>query len=354
MPRIPNVVADCTFYLYESEHAARQGKNAGGSGFLVSVTAADPTYCYVYAVTNKHLVDDNFCALRLNRKSGDTDCIVTEKDNWVPHPDGDDVAIYPLSLQGDFKSHSVPMEWFADRECIETYNLGYGDDVFLVGRLIAQSGRQKNTPVVRFGNISLSADPTEPVKYNNREQEAFLVECRSISGFSGSPVFVQADRWYSGPEAQKIWEFRKRKQPLLNEDPPFDVGPKPKLGTEYCPWAVRVGPLLLGIDFGHLPIWNDVYCKTRKTEYRAQSNTGIAGVVPNWKIKDLLDTPSLVDGRAEEDEKLKKKTKETLDSFVLDAAQEIEEQVFTQQDFESALRKVSRRVEPSQSDAEKK
>jgi hypothetical protein len=360
MPRIPEYIADCSVYLYASEDAAKRGQDAGGSGFLVHIYSSVPGYLYLYAVTNRHLIEDGFCVLRLNRKSGDTDNIVTTADDWFLHPEDDDVAVYPVGkLSERFKWSSVPFDTFADRESIETYNLGYGDEVFLVGRLIAQSGKQKNTPIVRFGNISLAADPTELIKYRGREQEAHLVECRSISGFSGSPVFIAVERWFSGEKAIQIWEYREKKHPNNKEEkPPPNTGITTKEGIVFMPWQFNVGPLLLGIDFGHIPHWDRVFQfplnkKRRETDYKAESNTGIAGVVPSWKIIDILNAPKLADVRAAEDENLKKKLEETSDSFVEDAAHDAEPE-FTQSDFEQALRKVSRRVESSQSDAEKK
>jgi hypothetical protein len=68
----------------------------------------------------------------------------------------------------------------------------------------------------------------------------------------------------------------------------------------------------LGVDFGHLPHWDNVFHfppnkKRRATEYKAQSNTGIAGVVSSWKIIDVLNTPKLSDERTKENKKLKKR-----------------------------------------------
>jgi hypothetical protein len=37
MPRISDCFADCAIYLYASERAAKDGQNAGGSGFLIHV-----------------------------------------------------------------------------------------------------------------------------------------------------------------------------------------------------------------------------------------------------------------------------------------------------------------------------
>lgn len=307
MPYIYDAFADCAVYLYGSERAATKGENAGGSGFLVHVpSAVDPQMGRVYAVTNRHVIDDKFCTLRLNRKGGGIDVVATTGDQWHAHEDGDDVAVTPLDMEDRFKWWSVGTDKFLDRESIAIYKIGYGDDVFLVGRLVWQSGVQKNTPVVRFGTIALMADRDEPIKYRDRSQEAFLIECRSISGFSGSPVFLMSDRVYRGEEAVKVDALRGRKSAFERREGTI------KMVSNNTPVMIdgTVGPLLVGIDFGHLPYWDEVWEKKRtpprRTDYQSCSNTGIAGVVPSWKIMDVLNTPILVEERQKGDEELRK------------------------------------------------
>jgi hypothetical protein len=87
----------------------------------------------------------------------------------------------------------------------------------------------------------------------------------------------------------------------------------------------------------------------RRTRYEAQTNTGIAGVVPVWKVMDLLMTPKLVEERAQEDEELKKKLEHLSETFILDLAKEHKGEEFTQSDVEEALRLASRRVASSRS-----
>lgn len=111
-----------------------------------------------------------------------------------------------------------------------------------------------------------------------------------------------------------------------------------------------VGPLLLGVDFGHLPHDDKVFEGARETKYTTKSNTGVAGVAPSWKIMDVLNIPKLAEDRAMDDDARRKQEEENPDSFVLDAARADDSLTFTQQDFESDLRKVTRRVEPSESD----
>jgi hypothetical protein len=60
MPRIRDEILDCVIYLYRSVHEAEEGINIGGSGFLVGVACESlgPNDAHVYAITNKHVIDD--------------------------------------------------------------------------------------------------------------------------------------------------------------------------------------------------------------------------------------------------------------------------------------------------------
>jgi hypothetical protein len=311
MPRIPDQFAECSFYLYESESAAENGKHTGGTGFLVGVESSVKGYAQIYAVTNQHLIDDGYCVLRLNRKNGRLDTIVTQPENWIGHPLKDDLCVHPVDLEDSFKWWAILTDHFITREIIDAYRIGYGDEVFLVGRLVIHSGRQKNTPVIRYGNISLMADPDEPIVRGKREDEGFLVECRSLGGFSGSPVFVMTSQIYRGEAAQKVSDFERP----TTEQSPVTITPV-MLDIR------QAGPWLLGIDFGHLPLWQRVHeCKNGKMvpkDSYAEANTGITGVVPSWKMMEILDSPKLKKDREYEDRQLRKKLA-AMDSIVEDA-----------------------------------
>ncbi len=72
----------------------------------------------------------------------------------------------------------------------------YSHTVFFVGLFAQDYGRQQNLPVARFGQISRM--PIEPVTFKypggvTTKALAYLVECRSWGGHSGSPV-LQAGR----------------------------------------------------------------------------------------------------------------------------------------------------------------
>ena len=67
-------------------------------------------------------------------------------------------------------------------------NIGIGDEAIAIGRFINHDGNQRNQPSVRFGAIAQM--PKDKIRTDTGEQDAFLVEIKSISGYSGSPVFA--------------------------------------------------------------------------------------------------------------------------------------------------------------------
>jgi hypothetical protein len=308
MPRIPDYIAECSVYLYRTVDAAREAQGSGGSGFLVQVPSEIPGFVHLYAVTNKHVIDGNCVVLRLNNKAGSTDLIETKVQDWFTHPDLDiDLVVFPIQLGEKFKWWAVDVGMFLTREIINAYRVGYGDEAFLVGRLITHDGRQKNAPVIRFGYISLMADEKEPIRTEGREQEGFLVDCRSLSGFSGSPVFVTTTQNYVKDSAERLVKFRQE-----------EMGHKPEqtddaARTQIVSMQGTFGPWLLGIDWGHIPLWKHVYdeSKQNETNYWVESNTGVACVLPAWCIRELLDTEELVKERRRSDKEAAKQIKKS-------------------------------------------
>jgi len=355
MPRISDQVGDCSIFLYSSERAAQDGSHAGGSGFLVSYPSeTNPIYGQLYAVTNKHILDNGFHVLRLSKKGGGISTIITHRDNWVPNPNGCDVEVCPIDLPSEtFQWWAIGTEMFITPEIIKAYRMGLGDDAFLVGRLVTHAGVQKNAPITRFGNISLMADPSEPIKCQGYDQEAFLVECRSLSGFSGSPVFVQTDQHYYGEAAENVAEHRKKVLwQTESKNPPgrtdgVVAGGGPIIKVQSISGCF--GPWLLGIDWGHIPLWRPVYSEQSqesnfvKPNHWTEANTGIACVLPAWHILDTLNDEELMTSRREEDEKLQKR-QAAESASINDSALEPSAQPFSKDDFEAALKKAARRV----------
>jgi hypothetical protein len=278
--RILDGYLESVIYLYPSRSDAKDGKAAGGSGFLVLVQSKGlPEYGYVYAVTNKHVVEQGARTIRFNTNEGGIDLLETHIDDWE-RPSADDLAVMMLPL-GDNRKHNVVAEdRFVTKELIDGTRIGPGDEVFLVGRFMDHQGLQCNTPSVRFGNISMM--PGEPVRRSDQsKQESFLVDLRSLSGYSGSPAFV-----YISPA-----ELPYRRV-------------KPGAEIYGC------GPWLLGVDWGHLPNWLDLVYKSDKGSKHPDglgvaSNAGMAGIVPAWKLTELLHSEDLERQRQKMDEIIK-------------------------------------------------
>jgi hypothetical protein len=295
MPRISDRLIDCSVYLYPSIEAARMGERGGGSGFLVAVPSLGRGH-YVYVVTAKHVIDNGALVLRLNTSDGKMDTLTTSYDSWFVHPDGDDVAVLPITLTDDFSWFCVSTRLFITPDIIRDWHIGLGDETFMVGRLVNRDGIQRNAPVVRFGNLSFMADPDEPVeRADGFKQESFLVESRSLGGFSGSPVFVISTQGYEdhnlpSPLKQEREEFRRANPNAAILRHPVTTGV----------W----GPWLLGLDWGHPPLWDKVFESDLRTvtDYRTKANTGIAYVVPAWRIMDVLNMEDLVAQRKRSDD----------------------------------------------------
>lgn len=285
MPRIPDSVLDCVIYLYASEEDAKNGEKTGGSGFIVGIptsTEGLQWLVHLYAITNSHVVNAA-STIRFRTIDGETLILNSQREDWVNHPDGDDVSLLPLGTNLDLpRIQPFTTRIFLTREDTEKVNLGPGDDVFMVGRFISHDGKQTNQPTARFGNIAMNPTPiTHP---HGISQESFLVEMRSLSGYSGSPVFVYLDPSYKRLHMK------------------IPAGEETGSG-----W-------FMGIDWCHLSISEKVRDKTGTLTaegWYVESNSGIAGVIPAWRLLDLLNVEALKMRRKQKDDELVKKAKES-------------------------------------------
>jgi len=285
LPRISDHFLNCVVYLYPSEAEAQEGKNIGGSGFLVGIPLDEQQKRFsLFVVTNKHVVDHGNMTVRINTRFGETDIISLEEELWFAHPDGDDLAICGIGLSSEL--HQVdfirPDHW-VDKEWIKETDIGPGDDVFVVGRFISRDGQQQNRPTVRFGNIAqMPGDPI--VTETGHKQESFLVEIRSMSGYSGSPVFVRYTTHVTPPGAKKY---------------------------PYAGILVQGFGLLLGVDFCHIhsrePVIDNVTKRPVNPDWYVSSNTGMAGIIPAWKLADIFENEELK--RLIEEVKVKQKNR---------------------------------------------
>ena len=203
--RIPPNILDCPLYLYPTEDDARRGERGGGSGFLVMVRVnGHPEIGTLYAVTNSHVIREGGSpVIRLNSWEGATEVLPLPADAWEHHPDGDDLALAEVGFSPEhIRFSSIPTDHFMQRRDYDYYAVG--TDTFAIGRLITHEGKQRNTPAARFGNIAIW--PLESVLTNRGlKQESFLVEARSLSGYSGSPCSPTACSRTTRPRNPATW-----------------------------------------------------------------------------------------------------------------------------------------------------
>jgi hypothetical protein len=261
--RIGDEFLECVVYIYPSKQAAEEGKHAGGSGFLVNFPTPTEHKDRVFVVTNRHVIEDlDAPVVRVNRKDGSFDPIITNKNRWKPHKDGDDWDdIAAIEFHELNSEHSI--RWVDFRTALPDYettgfDIGIGDTVAMLGRLIGHDGKVRNSPIARFGTIAMM--PGDKIRNRFKtDQETYLIECHSIPGFSGSPVFL-----YLNSSTKSICG-----QPL--------TGP---------------GPWLLGIDWYHANNLEKVRDKDGQeldNGWYVKSNTGVAGVIPSTRIFQLLE-----------------------------------------------------------------
>lgn len=276
VPRIPQDYVDCVAYLYPTETAAEKGQKVGGSGFLVGVEFADtPSLAHAYIVTNSHVAANNK-VVRVNTRDGPKSKPVV---SWHHSPSGADVMVGDLILNEAFDDRVTFLRpsAFITPERMESIPLRHGDEIFMISRFAAHEGVVGNEPVVRFGTLA----KRRPVLVKNERlgamEESFLAEMRSLPGHSGSPTLV----YFTGMAARLG----------ADEEPPTP--------------AVYV----LGINWGHLPQTAPVLAppegglgeaKPVPEKWYVEENSGMACVVPAWKVNEILEQDEvLVSRRAE-------------------------------------------------------
>lgn len=260
----------------------------GGNGFFVHLFSECRQVYFTYLVTAKHVVDGlkaHNVFVRVNRVGGGMVLAALRGyDAWVFHPDTPqevDVAVMPylppISLL-DIKAMD-PAAWFVTRDVIKNRDIGAGDAVYVIGLFSKMAGREKNIPIVRTGFIASMPDEKIPrirIGKWRGAAEGYLIESRSISGWSGSPIFVR---------------------PTLHV--PFRAENEPDPMAFY---GVSGKPYLLGLVHGHWDIEpgteNDVHIKApHPNDEQEQANIGLTVVVPAHKILEVLYHPKLIEMR---------------------------------------------------------
>jgi len=310
--RVSDRIRNCVGFL---SHAVTNPKYIG-TGFLVAIRGRFDN-AYVHLVTAAHVaevLDPGDWLFGMNGKpplgkiwlQGGT-------VKWWYHPTERDSVDCAVTIFASNKTHEYDMEYIPDvmfvtDEKIKQRDLGIGDELTVVGLFTRFHGSARHVPIVRTGNVALMPGERIPVGAN-KEMEVYLAEGRSIGGLSGSPVFLRE---------------------TLTMDVHDDKGGTKKFGGQ--------GQIhFLGLMRGH---WDtETLPANFQREQMEAVNMGISIVVPAQKIWEVLHHPELVAMRQEFDDKLQTERERgypTTDSSKQD-------ETFTKDDFEAALKKASRK-----------
>lgn len=185
------------FFIYENIESAKQGVMYGSTGFIVAIQSIKAGIAYIYAITNKHCIQNRNPVLRFNGKNNELVYIQTQQNDWYSLDY--DVAVcelHPDNMKNtDFKF--IDSSLFITNNVLSSQSISEGEDCFMIGRFVNYDGNiNYNKPSMRFGNISiLDANIIHPysTQYPNSYRKihrSHLLDMRARTGYSGSPVFV--------------------------------------------------------------------------------------------------------------------------------------------------------------------
>jgi hypothetical protein len=271
---VPEDISMCVvFLMYDS--VAHNERRPCGTCAVLSVNQEGRQFDYF--VTAKHVISgvqkytaDGVIFLRINTKQGFVD-VPTTLSQWKYHRDETvDVAALPIfalansndavAAINNLDIHSYPA--LLKTEQISGYQICPGFEVFVCGLFSYHIGKSKIVPIIRVGNIAAMPKERVASQFSPTGIEAYLIECRSISGLSGSPVFVLVES---------------------TSKPCF---------------------FLVGLIHGHFDVPDDQIDASgldvnANANKRNNVNTGIAMVVPAPKILELLESPEFGEARKE-------------------------------------------------------
>jgi hypothetical protein len=284
----------CVLFL----KAVKKGNyRAIGTAFLVNYDGGS------YFITARHVLDSavkNYHTqeihLSLNSIDEDSRYHRTQRDEWVDHPGTDgthvDISVLPvpdldqseIDLAAWNISDSAPLGiTIATEGQMREWHIGIGEDLFFPGLFSPHAGYQRNLPIVRVGNIA--AMPDALVDVRNIPMRVYLVEARSVAGFSGSPVFLHMGN-------------------------PNMLSARPDM-------------YLLGVIIAHYQREVDALDSIDDGIAEEYVNMGIAMVVPIELVVEVLNMPRLADTRKE----AQRKQQDSEGEAVLDAVEGGEERV---------------------------
>lgn len=309
-----------------------------------------------YAITARHCVDSvgDPIYIETSKPDGSYLKIETRPEDWALS-DNTDVAC--MVVTGDdsmFHSITLPESFKVVGVSNERPHPDYtycGEEVFIVG-LFSKSayrdfgGEPSVEPIVRFGRVSLRRTEA-PVYLNSKHVgdfnkavtvSAMLIESISFGGESGAPVFEIGDDHKANINENDLKQFM---EDFLSGRHTFSISKQLQITTDQ-----DVDTPLIGMVSSHWQMESEIRSASRhKLAGNVGLNSGIAVVIPASDIIDFIMNDQKVKDRRE------KVPRGTLSEPTTPLSARAEsDPVFTKQDFESALKKVSKKIQPSQSD----
>jgi hypothetical protein len=299
MPRVDPNLARSVFYLFRRDPRTNEVTGPHGTGVIVGRESDRfPGEHHCYGVTNWHVACQlGASIIRINGR----DAVRTfefDPMDWHFLRNGDDLAAVHMPDGADVAGliAMVPEQIFANQAVIADFEIGPGDDTFMCGLFLNHYGNgEKIRPSFRFGNISMLADDDAPLEVATGAcRPCHLVDTRSRTGYSGSPVFVY--RTASLTSLPIGWErdLSQGGTVLISHRKDHLLG-------------------LLGIHCGQF--WDTLKVRAvKKAEPEAVGETikegdklrvesSMTTVVPAWRISELLDLEVFEMARKKQNEK---------------------------------------------------
>jgi len=348
---LPPQFLRCVAFLCEAElgaNGAVENIPTGTAFFVRWPDEINPSQKWSYIVTARHCIEEPASQdlfLRVNTHASDAATglgykdIATKKLDWHTHDSADVAAMLFADEDENVDFAMFPSELFINKDYafvpnVEIHGQAFTDffmgkwghipmqlgmDLSFGGLFIQSVGDRRNLPIVRFGSISRL--PTDELIYLDTPSRgaigirAYLAECRSWGGHSGSPV---------------LWHF------VFNMNVIEDDGRLLALAPLHA-------TALLGLVSAHFDI--DIEAKHSPEAVVIPINSGMAIVTPAENIRELLAREDLVEERNRRRQPVRRKLA-TADSAKR-TNRDIDIPPIARDDFFDALKKATRKRKPS-------
>lgn len=333
--RVPDIILKCVVFLGKD---TENGRRYIGTGYIVIEYRPDKSFLFL--VTAAHIAEElegfDFY-IRANHRDGQAvelkqEC---EKSLWWYHPTEKasvDAAVmmvpFPEIMELDIQP--IPRPMFVSRATIREKNIGVGDEVFVAGLFTNAKGTSRHIPIIRIGNVAMM--PEEKIFFPTEDKPdqwlyADLLESRSIGGLSGSPVFIR--------ETVRLNTFSRGGQ--------MRVATAREESGEPTEMAGLGRFHFFGSMVGHWQI--PLPAEFSRTQLEAV-NMGIAPMVPAHKILEVLEQPELSEMMNRLANQAKERLKQEDGVAKMDSASDPKDHPLTKEEFETALKKATRKVTP--------